>query len=588
MAEWVKQDADDRQNDEKRKDREKRWKEVDMQLDMDPELIKALRAKRTDRGGDWVPEFVLPHQSTALEVLTSDSRRMLLPQTTNWFQCHADMTDDVLAKFEGANLLDVKDRQIGDSIDQEMLNTICEAWIQHNHRKYDVGRSVDLMLADALKYGECVGRVREVRGPIYSDDYRGVKKRNEKFVALAPSDMKQTYPDESAHNAMGEGLLIQPAWIRCYRQRIADIQLAAAKGNSNPRDFSAGGWMNSNVKALGKESRTTPTTEIIEYEGDLVVQRSRENIKLFNKVITVAVGKDVQVIRYRDQDMPFRSYIHGVYHYEGKQQKSSPLVKAAPILNAMSEMFNRLVAAGVINVEPPVSHHPDDPYFKAMGGPIVKPRANWPTITDPKVHQIGDPEKLLQVFMVLLRMYEELTGVTSPRTGHQTKSHQTAFAVDQEVSRSQVRTVDFVQSLLRGPWVNWLHMEWDILRRRTGKEKIWIPKLDAYINISGDMMPDNVVFEAFGAAGPIEEAREMQKKLQAVSMVVQMEELSQMLGGKPLDIDKVRTEVLQNGGWANPEALFGERSASPQGAVAPGQAVPGGTQTGQPIPFPAA
>jgi len=290
-----------------------------------------------------------------------------------------------------------------------------------------------------------------------------------------------------------------------------------------------------------------------------VVDRVKDDIELFNKIVTVAVSRQGPVvIRYREQTQPFRSYIHGVYHYEGEDCKVGPLLKAAPLHNAMSEVFNRLIAISILHVEPPVSHSPDDRFFTSNYGPQIFPRAIWKTTAGVTVHQIGDPDKLLNVFLAMLRMYEELTGVTAPRTGAQTKSHQTAFAIDQEISRGQIRTVDYVRSAMRGPMTNWLHMEWDMLRQTMERETVYVPRLQSYLNISGDMLPD-CVFDVQGAAGPMEEAREEQKRMQSLMSVLQTEEVARQMGARPLNIDKVRQELLRDGGWANAAEFFGER-----------------------------
>lgn len=553
MGEFIVEEADARQKD--RLDREKQWQEVDDQLAMDDKLLQKVRAKRTDGQGDWIPTLVLPHQSTTLEVLTADARRMMIPQGANSFDCKADMTDEALDKIEQTDLLGIEGRSVvGDNIDQEELDAICEAVIEHNRRKYDVGRVIDILNADAFKYGEFAGRIREVKGKVFSDDFRGVFGDERRFVAAVPATMRNTYPDESVAQVMGEGLMIQPSWVRVYEQRVSDIILAAAKGSTDTRRID-GGWMKRNVNNL-RLDKNKKTVKVIEYEGDIVIPRSQGTVNVFNKIVTVAVGDKVEAIRFRDQKPDFRSYIHGVYHFESPKAKVGPLVKAAPLHNALSEVFNRLIAASIINVEPPISHSPDDRFYASQGIQIY-PRAIWKSTEKPVVHDIGDPEKMLAVFLALLKMYEELTGVSAPRTGSQTKSHQTAFAVDQELGRGQARTVDYVGSALKGPFTNWLHMEWEILRKTMKKERIYVRKLGGYIEISGKELPD-AQFEAQGAAGPLEEAQADQKRIQALTSVAGVEEIAQQLGGKPIDIDKIREEILRNGGWSDPQRFFKE------------------------------
>ncbi|NUP96652.1 MAG: hypothetical protein HUU28_10865, partial [Planctomycetaceae bacterium] len=74
--------------------------------------------------------------------------------------------------------------------------------------------------------------------------------------------------------------------------------------------------------------------------------------------------------------------------------------------------------------------------------PRIAPYEIWRTLTKPEVVAVGNPAGLLQVYLGYLKQYEDLTGVSAPRLGAQTKSHTTAFAVDAEITRGLVRTVD--------------------------------------------------------------------------------------------------------------------------------------------------
>jgi len=585
LAEFIKSESEDRQD--KRKDREKQWDEVDAQLKMSEEHARKVRSTRTDNRGDWVPAMVLPQQSTALEVLTADARRMQFPAGRNWFECKAGWTQKEMQSLEQSDLFDSieqSDRIVDDRIDGDTMDDICEAVMQHNHAKYDMRAMVDILNAEAFKYGEFAGRVLPVKRNVFSETSKGVFKEEEKLVALTPGSIRHTYPDETAPFLMREGMMLQPSWIRIYQQRISDIQLAAKRGNSDISNLSTGGWIKSAVSAL-REVRGSRTVKIIEYEGDVVIPRSRENLEFINKIVTVSVGKEVRVIRIRELPVDMRSYVHGVYHWEGANEKVGPLMKAAPIHNAMSEVFNRLVAAAIINVEPPVSVPPDDRWIISQGGITVAPREMWQTNGEIKVHQIGDPEKLLQVFTFLLKMYEDLTGVNAPRVGAQTKSHQTAFAVDQEMTRGQTRTIDYVSSTLIGPWATWLHLEWQWLRKTMKRERVWIPKQNGYINISGSLLPEMVRFETHGSAGPLVEQQEEQRRMSSLLQVMQVEQAEAQAGkqsGRPLDIDKIKREMLKNGGWSDPGQFFTE--PVPPNVNTGGAGVPQGTADPSVIP----
>ena len=572
IADYIKSEADERKD--KRKDTEKRWAEVDQQLAMDEKLARKLRDSRTTKyeDADWIPALVLPQQATSLEVLTSDCRRLMLPDTRNWFECHARMSDANLAALEGADLMGVAGRAKLDTLDQETLDDICQAVLEHNHRKYDVGRSIDLLNAEALKYGQFVGRVKSVRAKIFSEDFRGVFADEDRFVAMVPGTIKDTYPDDEAMYAMGDGLAIQPSWVRRYKQRLADLRLAAARGSTDPSAMD-GGWMKKNVSNLQTSGKGDTSIELIEFEGDVVIPRSGDDIVVFNRIVTIAVGADLRVVRYRELTTPYRDYIHGTYHVESARRAVGPLVMAAPLHNAMGEVFNQLIASAQLSNKPPVSYPADDRFMQSQGGPKIFPGALWMTTGQITPHSIGEPQELLAVFTYLLKMYEDMTGVTSSRTGAPTKSHQTAFAVDQEVSRGEGRTVDYVSTTLRGPFTSWLYMEWDMLRRDMPREWVYVKRLGGYIRISGALLPD-INVEVFGSATPGDEAEKMKLKMQAMIGVVNLEEMAQKLGAKPLNLDLVREEMLRDGGWTDAIRYFQNPMAgaaqSPGGAISPG------------------
>ena len=75
-------------------------------------------------------------------------------------------------------------------------------------------------------------------------------------------------------------------------------------------------------------------------EGDLVIPRSGKDIPVTNWIVTVAVGNHARVVRWRQQPLPFRSYITGVYENDQLNDVygSSPLTRGRPIQEAGTEI----------------------------------------------------------------------------------------------------------------------------------------------------------------------------------------------------------------------------------------------------------
>lgn len=100
-------------------------------------------------------------------------------------------------------------------------------------------------------------------------------------------------------------------------------------------------------------------------------------------------------------------------------------------------------------------------------------------------------------------------------------------------------------------------------------ETIYVPRMNAYLNISKDMLPD-CVFDVHGAAGPMEEAREEQKRQASLMLALQTEQVARQMGARPLNLDKIRREILRDGGWADASGFFTERvqeQAVPEGVT---------------------
>ena len=481
-------------------------------------------------------------------------------------------------------------------IDQETADTLVHATMDHYHRLYDFRGSSDLLDAEMIKYGTCVGRVREVR--LFNDFRVGIN-RTTRGPALIPCSIKNTFLDHSAALVMHEGEMIGPSFIENYWQVYEDLKRAAAMGGKDK------GWMPAQLKLL--IPRESPDEhkgqiEILEYEGDLIVPKNEDPLFLPNVRVRVAVGSQGPVvIRYQQNPDPFRSYVVGHYMREDVNDPygSSPLMKGQPIAEAAAAAMNDMMAVSRLRALPPVAYDANDARFTAAGGPIVHPAAQWATDAPNAVQaiEIGDLQSSVALYAGLIKQYEDVTGVNDPRRGAAVKSHTTATHMDIQSTKGLSRTDDFVTSNNQGMMTTILHMQYAIAKRVMRPPvslSIDANGIDGWARVGAEDLPDNVVFEVNGAAGVLQERERAENMLVAFTKSLEFTGLAQqlVLQGVPTtvpipDIHAMNMELLSRAGIENPDRYFpGQQSLPPrmpagpemvgaaEGAMGPEAAIP--------------
>jgi hypothetical protein len=582
IAEHILEERDNRKA--KRKDMEEQWKEIDRQLAMTPKTAyKKMPNGRYKPGMGWMPEKELPLQAQTLEILCADARRMIFPDNGPWFRAHSLVTDEYLQKVDFQSMISGDENDMPSRIDQDNADKMVEGIIADIHEQSGFFAQIDRFNAEAFKYGTGVGRVRKARKSTYVETARGTAKEEQLLPVLFASSIKDTYLDETPQYVLNEGFVIGPATIFCKRQKLSDLVLAAQKGSKDPNDED-GGWMPKEFK--GMESDKDGTVEVVRWEGDLVVERkTTDNIFVPGALVTVVIsGGKPRVVKMAFREKPFSSYVTQPYHIENVTSPYGvgPLMKGEPLQAAATEMFCRLLQSAILNTEPPVQYDPEDPYFASSGGPLIEPRALWGSSSEIKPVQIGDPSALLQAYITIATHYADVTGMHAPRLGQQTVSHTTAYAKEAELSRGQVRTVDYANSLLDGAIGRILDMQFSYLKDVWGRgvRDIWIPDYGGYVRIFKDAIPPACAFEIFGSAGPAENRARITDQMAALQQVIQIDMLKQQTGmGTPLDYETLQKTILKGAGFADVDVLFSTTPPSPPpgqiGPPAGGPGVPG-------------
>lgn len=558
---------------EKRGTKEKQWKEIDRQIAMEPSNTHKLDAQGLeDKNKAWMPSVELPLQAQTLEVLDSDAKRMIFPDSGPWFQAHSLVTSEHLAFLENQNLVSGENDHPS-IISQDNVDKIVHGQIEYWHRQYDFEANVDMINTEAFKYGDGVGRVRLVKKQVFKDKARSTIKSEKMIPMLIPRSIKKTFLDDSEHAMMNEGNSISPSVIYEMTMKIKDL-MVAAKGNTNPENPN-GGWMPAKLEGL--EGNDKKEVTLLEFEGDLVVPNQEQGSMLFpNRIITVVMGgsKDRRIVRVRESKTHFNSYIVFPYHKEHLDQpySSSPLMKGWPLQVAGTETLNLFLMAAAYNGNPAMQHDPDDTYFASGFG--LYPGAKIPSLGELLALKIGDPQELITAYGILVSQYHDVTGVNAPRLGAQTKSHTTAFSKEAELSRGTVRTVDYVKSLLKGPLTQYLYMAYEMGRKIVEDDDIFIPAYNGYVKVSKEILPEKVEFEAHGAGGPQEEQVKTQARLNSLQLAIQIDTQRAQMEAQGMksniNFKAAMQQILTEGKWNDVDSILNSDSTLEGPAGQPG------------------
>ena len=565
---------------EKRRGLESLWKEVDRQIEMTPKT----RVVESGKDTDWFPNLELPLQFNALEVIAADARRLKFPRGTEWFSASAELSDKYLKRFDERreSFPLIGGAKVPVKLDQESADSLVKTVVDHYHRLYDFRTQIDLLDAEAIKYGTFVGRVRSVKSNKFSHDFRGLRNSNLAGPAVIACSIKNTYLDDTQTAVLHEGVATSPSTMRVNMQHIDALVRAAQKGGPN------NGWLLEQIKKI-QESKPADDegrrgfVEMIEVEGDLMVPTSGTSIFLPNVIVTIAVRAGIALpVRFKENPLPFKSYVVGHYMRDNVRSPygASPLMKGQPIQEAATEVFNNLMAVAALNGRPPIIYDRHEVEFAAGMGPGIFPGAQFKADSPNAVEllDVGDIGGLLNAYLALIKQYEDLTGANDPRRGNAVKSHTTRGATELEASRGIARTDDFVNGVEQGPLTSMLYMEYEIIKDvMKSPQPVSVNRggIEGWVNVAKQDLADHVLFTVQGSAGAINEREQAENFLGASNFAISVAGQAAQLGIKvPLQFQEIIIEAYQRAGVQNAAKFVGPAEDLPPGAQG-GPAVPG-------------
>lgn len=568
VAAYIADEATRRQSARRKSGLEAQWDEIDRQVKMkyDPPWIDE-RGRRTAPGTEWLPQLEVPWQAETLELLTTDLDRMVFPATGNHFEVEADDPEKVLEAIErGAFRTD----QVPGAANVDLVNMIVEAVHEHYQRRTAQRGQWRRMWMNAFKYGTMVGRQRLGRFAPFQWDDAWDGDPDQPIPLLTYMPVRNVLLDADAFSAMRMGEAVAPGQIYSYGARLTDLRAAAKLGSSDPTRFD-GGWIPEGLRGI--EGKTANgDVELLEFEGDLVCERSTADapIWLQNAIVTAVKGTDGQgksksgIIRLRLLNKTARSYLYSPYFVDSDDIEgvygTCPLMKGRPIQKTASETLNRFMQSAILNTEPPIGYDPTDPILQGRGGPRIEPRALWPSSLPLTIHQIGDPAALIQAFAAIKVEYNDVTGTQAPRLGQQTKSHQTAFAIDTELVRGLSRTVSFGQWITGELIPRQLHLEYRLIRENMPADglRVYVRKLRRWFTVTKAMLPERVSYSVAGAADPLVEQQKVQQKMQALQMLVAADQAEKSVtpDSQPINWKAIKADILREGGFNDVDRIL--------------------------------
>lgn len=564
LADYVEQTFTDRKD--KRRDLEKDWDEIDRQVAM-----RAIPAStRADDGTDrkWMAAVEMPWQASSLDILPKDTMRLIFAE--DWYSPHVVLTDEWAASIQDLPLIaGVADNPGIGVVDQESADLIVKAAIDHYFGQYDVRRAWKNLLTEATKYGTYAGRALLVDIPEFTEDFRGARGRNRPIPALVPVSMRNLYLDDSVQNALHEGKVIKPAHIRRWWQRLEDLKRAAKRGVKADEN---GGWMPAALNGMkapteSKDGDKKDHVELLEMEGDLVMDRADGLIYLPNHIVTVAVGNVARIVRLRKIKTPFRSYITGVYDQDDitSPYGTCPLLKGRPLQVAGTELANRMINSAALNAEPAIGYDADDTELIAAGGPTMAPGSQFKTENADGIREFrgGDVGAMFAAWQGMKGAYEETLHIQDPRRGSDVKSHTTKFANQLVQARSLLPTEDFALDVEAGPVVNWLYMNWELVKMALKRPTVVYVNglgVDGHFELEAKHLDVEANFTVEGSRGIVSKEQKAADFQSFYRIQVETATLKAQIKGAPMpDFGALDTELAARFGITDSAKFFIEQ-----------------------------
>ena len=529
----LKEELEQRKRSEFREAHERKWKEVDRQVAMNP-MVKLNRdGSEVDQG--WHNVVELGELSKSSENISADVRRIIFPQTRFWFEAHADIEEHLQFDPQGRRQKNAKL--------QEGVNGRLRSLMMQQHIDFGLKDSVELSIKEALHHGSFVAEVREEDQQMV---YEAVKVSNRTCGKWIAHSMWNCYPDPSPSvsgtNMFYEGTM----FIESYLPRhIAERQVKEG----------GDGWMPSQWKKVPKDehnlkpNRKTKDVKLATYWGDVNIERPDGDLYYPNHKVVLMNGT---IVYMAPNKTPYPPIIYRGYERMDVRDPyyMSPIIKQSPMQKLATMLANKTMDGIELHLEPPIVYDGNDPDFVLNGGPIIAPGAKVSSKGSVAFKQIeiGDVAPALKgLEMCLAEMKEKLGRPGRPVGDRATKAEVVKAAQDQEVS-----LVDFIDKMELG-LRSYLYMQHVINLEAMDQYSFYSPEMSDpdFITVKKSDLPKAVHFEVVGARGVLGEQERSEKMSVATAFMA-----GNPLFAPKLDIEAIALQIYQDAGVKNAERFL--------------------------------
>ena len=556
MEQFIGKELSRRRDSDHRKSAERRWKEVDRQVRMEP-MLRLDRDNQPILGDEWRSALEVGEVSKALEIVSSDVRRLIFPNDRTWFEAHskidAGKNEDGTIKQPDAKLQTITDNALRSMMVQQQR----DIGLKDRH---------ELSVKEALLHGSYVAEVRYEPRLLIDEGYKVTATSVPVWV---PHSMWNCYPDPSPSVIVGD-LFYQGSMIILHYLPRYKLEQMTGEGWMNKRfkkvpkthKHSASGRTVTDDRDYNEQQADTDEIELVTFYGDINVERSDDDLFFPNTKACFANGI---LVYFSPGELPYLPIIFRGYEKQDVRDPYfvSPLMKLQPMQKTASIMLNRFIEAIELKVEPPLIYNGNDPAFIRDGGPRIFPGAKTASkgSGDVKIIETGDPAAALAGFKEAMNIIQQGLGVDAVRSGTTAPSGRTAFEINKVSQSAEVRTLDFIDKLEPG-LETYLYMQHDLNRKYLKHFSYYNDDLDApdYLSVSKKDLPEFAKFTVVGSKSTLGEDQRVSRTSQVTAFL-----LGNPVTAELINIDEVAKTMYQDAGIQNPERLLNtQKSIDPK------------------------
>jgi hypothetical protein len=520
---FLKKELETRKSNPYRKSHERKWKEIDRQIAMEP--MGKFGPNGKELPPTWQSAFELGELSKASEVISADVMRLIFPQNRTWMEAHVKPPTTVTP--QGKSLIAIPEMK------QRKADGVIRALMTQQHSDFGLKARVEISVKEALHHGGFVSTVEwEEQNKVY--DGQGLESLS--APVWKPHSMWNCYPDSSPSVIAGANIFYTGSMmIVSYSPRYKVLA------------YSGEGYMNIDPNKIPKKNPNKDVKEedceLVTYYGDLVIERDDGDIYLPNSKCMTANGT---VIFYKANDLPFPEVIYQGYERQDIRDPyfTSPIEKNSPMQKMVTILANQFIDAVGMHTLPPVTYDSTDPTLVANGGINYWPGGQTPARGGAVKYQeikIGDPKAALLGVQFGLRKIEEGTSVNAIRSGATDSDRKTATEVTNTQQGSEVRTVDFVGKMEQGGLKPFLYMQHERNLKKLEQYSFYCPEkgLPDFLTITKKELKDAriVHFEVVGSKGILGEQRRSQQMTAVTAFASQNPLFAPLLNAPQILID---------------------------------------------------